>query len=167
MKGRTPEFVRQRIQWCAKKHGIPFQNTGLWDEAPAALGQTVPSTLLSPVIFSMSESGEATVIGVDEVFVFSKSGTQRLRLDDLVGVSSPCLRQSKKKSEFGTIELESTSGRQVRLPTERGRGCFALWNILLMLVRMTRKGERSALDARTALCLLIEHHWPGASESER
>ena len=25
----------------------------------------------------------------------------------------------------------------------------------------------SALDARTALCLHIEDHWPGASESER
>jgi hypothetical protein len=27
--------------------------------------------------------------------------------------------------------------------------------------------ERSALDARTALCLHIEAQWPGASESER
>jgi len=27
--------------------------------------------------------------------------------------------------------------------------------------------ERSALDARTPLCLHIEAHWPGASESER
>jgi hypothetical protein len=26
---------------------------------------------------------------------------------------------------------------------------------------------RSALDARTALCLHIERHWPGASESAR
>ena len=26
---------------------------------------------------------------------------------------------------------------------------------------------RSALDARTALCFHIGHHWPGASESER
>ena len=27
--------------------------------------------------------------------------------------------------------------------------------------------KRSALDARTALCLHIEAAWPGASESER
>ena len=27
--------------------------------------------------------------------------------------------------------------------------------------------ERSALDARLALCLHIEDRWPGASESER
>jgi hypothetical protein len=27
--------------------------------------------------------------------------------------------------------------------------------------------QRSALDARTALCLHVEGHWPGASESER
>lgn len=25
----------------------------------------------------------------------------------------------------------------------------------------------SALDARTALCLRVGHHWPGASESDR
>jgi hypothetical protein len=30
-----------------------------------------------------------------------------------------------------------------------------------------RPNPRSALDARTALCLHVECHWPGASESER
>lgn len=28
-------------------------------------------------------------------------------------------------------------------------------------------GPYPALDARTALCLHIQYHWPGASESER
>ena len=32
---------------------------------------------------------------------------------------------------------------------------------------MTQPNPRSALDARTALCLHIVRHWPGASESER
>jgi hypothetical protein len=146
---KSPEFVRQRIQWCAKKHGVPFKNTGFWDEVPAALGQTVPTTLLSPVVFSMCDSGEATVIGVNEVFVLLKSGTQRVCLDDLVGVTSPCLRQSKRKSEFDAIELESTSGQRLRLPTERGRGCFALWNILLMLIRMIREGEPDGAATRS------------------
>ncbi len=141
MKSRAPEFVRQRIEWCAKKHGMPFKNTGLWSEAPAALRQSVPATLLSPVVFSMADNGEATVIGVDEVFVVLKSGTQKLCLDELVGVTSPCLRERKKKSEFDAIELESTSGQRLRLPTDTGSGCFALWNILLMLIRMVRKGE--------------------------
>jgi hypothetical protein len=122
---------------------MPFKNTGFWNEAPAALGQTVSTTLLSPVVFSMSDSGEATVIGVDEVLVVLKSGTQRVCLDNLLGVTSPCLGQRKEKSEFDTIELESRSGQRLRLPTERGRGCFALWNILLMLIRMTRKVEQN------------------------
>jgi len=34
-------------------------------------------------------------------------------------------------------------------------------------VRDAPNTKRSALDARKALCFDIEHHWPGASESER
>ena len=30
-----------------------------------------------------------------------------------------------------------------------------------------KSNPRSALDARTALCFYFEHHWPGASETER
>jgi hypothetical protein len=33
--------------------------------------------------------------------------------------------------------------------------------------RNRRANERSALDARPALCFHFERHWPGASESER
>jgi hypothetical protein len=34
-------------------------------------------------------------------------------------------------------------------------------------MELTAPNHRSALDARSALCLHIEAHWPGASESER
>jgi hypothetical protein len=144
MKCRSPEFVRQRIKWCAKKHGMPFKNTGFWSDSPAALRQAVPTTFLSPVVFSMSDNGEATVIGVDEVLAVLRSGIQRVRLDDLVGVTSSCVRQRKRKLEFDNIELEKTSGQLLRLPTETGRSCFAVGNILLMLIRMSRKGEPAA-----------------------
>jgi hypothetical protein len=34
-------------------------------------------------------------------------------------------------------------------------------------IERLKKAQRSPLDAQTALCFHIEHHWTGASESER
>jgi hypothetical protein len=69
MKSRAQEFVRERIEWRAKKQGIPFKNTGFWSDAPSALKRALPASVVSPVVFSMSDRGEATIIGTDEGMV--------------------------------------------------------------------------------------------------
>jgi hypothetical protein len=141
MKSRTPEYVRGRIEWRAKKQGMPFKNTGFWSGAPLALKQVLPASVTSPVVFTMSDRGEATIIGTDEVFVISKQGDVRIQLDRVEGVTSPCVRQGKQKSESDTLELLVAGGSRHQLPTEKGKACFAFWNILLMLARMNGKGE--------------------------
>ena len=141
MTSRAPEFVRERIEWRAKKQGMPFKNTAFWGEAPSALKHVLPASFASPVVFSMSDGGEATIIGTDEVFVASKQGGVRVQLDQIKSVTSPCIRQGKQKLDCDALELILAGGSKHRLPTEKGEACFAFWNILLMLARMSGKGE--------------------------
>jgi hypothetical protein len=141
MKSRAPEFVRERIEWRAKKQGMPFKNTGFWSEAPSALKQVLPASITSPVVFTMSDRGEATIIGTDEVFVISRQGDVRIQLDQVEEVTSPCVRQGKQKLECDVLEVQVAGGSRHHLPTEKGEACFAFWNILLMLARMSGKGE--------------------------
>ena len=60
------------------------------------------------------------------------------------------------------MNMRLRPGEVVRLlvePRSRGSTYIGGWTIKRMA------NERSALDARTALCLHVEAHWPGASES--
>ena len=62
-----------------------------------------------------------------------------------------------------------------RAPLNILGGLFAVLVISLLLAALAKDkmparrtpNKRSALDARAALCLHMEDHWPGASESER
>lgn len=115
---------------------MPFKNTEFWSEAPSGLKQVLPASVIAPVVFTMSDFGEATVIGVDEVFVISKRGNIRIQIDQIEAVTSPCLQQGKTKLEFDVLELLLADGSRHHLPTEKGKACFAFWNIMRMLARM-------------------------------
>lgn len=143
MKHSNPVFVRERIRSRAKKHKLPYPNTGFWDGAPSALKQSLPSGFTEPVVFSMSQAGGATVIGVDEICAISERGTERLKIHQLRDVTSPCIQEHKPKAEFDAVEVV-TLNKTYRLPTEKGSGCFAIWNIILMLTRMNEIGEPPA-----------------------
>lgn len=148
MTSRAPEFVRERIEWRAKKHGLPFKNTALWSEAPPALQHALPTSFASPVVFSMSDGGEATIIGTHEILVSSKQGNIRVQLAEIESVTSPCPRQGKQKLDCEALELVVAGGSRHHIPTEKGEACFAFWNILLMLARTNRKGEQDGAPRR-------------------
>lgn len=139
MNGHDPTFIENRIRWRARQYGIPFENTDYWKNVPKALGSVIPGDFTHPILFSMTLTGEATVIGTAEVAIISNDILSRFNLDDITHLSgSHNIGEHKPKLQFDSICINVKDGKY-RLPTEAGKPCFAVWNILLMLVRMQRK----------------------------
>jgi hypothetical protein len=135
MKGYDSEFIANRIKWRAKKHHIPTPSTDFWLQAPQKVRELLPARFDHPVLYSDANDGRVTVIGTEEVAVISETFSSRLYLDDIIAISSPNISEGKQKSLFNELSITTPNG-VVILATENGDGCFAVWNILLMLSRL-------------------------------
>lgn len=138
MKGYESEFIANRITWRAKKHHVPSPGTDFWLQAPPKILQLLPARFDHPVLYSQASDGRLTVIGTEEVAVIDEASSSRLYLDDIIDISSPNIAEGKQKSLFNEISITTPHG-VVILATENGKGCFAVWNILLMLSRLRTK----------------------------
>jgi hypothetical protein len=138
MKGYDPDFIENRIKWRAGQHNVPYPRTNFWQHAPESIRQHLPDSFVRPVLFSQDRQGNSTVIGTEELAVIEDGTAIRVLLDDIIDLSSPNIAEGKQKSHFCQLSVKTTSGDTL-LPTEDGKGCFAVWNILLMLCRLRRK----------------------------
>jgi hypothetical protein len=138
MKGYDSEFIANRIKWRAKKHHVPSPSTDFWLQAPQDILRLLPARFDDPVLYSQASDGRVTVIGTEEVAVIDEASSSRLYLDDIIDISSPNIAEGKQKSLFNEISITTPHG-VVILATENGKGCFAVWNILLMLSRLRIK----------------------------
>jgi len=98
-------------------------------------------------MFSITEGGDATIIGTEEIAIVEADTVTRFPLDDIADLSSPNIAEGKQKLGFDAVSVE-TSAKTYRLPTEKGKACFAVWNILLMLSRMQRRDNKRVLSNR-------------------
>ena len=98
-------------------------------------------------MFSITEEGDATIIGTEEVAIVEADNVTRFFLDDIADLSSPNIAEGKQKLDFDAVNVE-TSARTYRLPTEKGKACFAVWNILLTLSRMQQRDNKRVLSNR-------------------
>jgi len=135
VKGYAPKFIQSRIEWRAGQHGLPYERTDYWGNAPDNLRSRLPSSFERPVVFSMAEGGDATIIGTDEVAIVDRDGVSRFSLDNITELSSPNIAERKQKVDFDAVSVKA-SANTYRLPAEKGKACFAVWNILLTLSRM-------------------------------
>lgn len=85
------------------------------------------------------ESGDWTVIGVDELGVCRGKEFERILLDDVEDVSAGEIKEGFK-ANLEELNIRTESIADWRVPTEKDSPAFAIWNIILMLVRMQRKG---------------------------
>ena len=138
MKGYDSSFIENRIKWRAGQHNVPYANTDFWHQAPEGIRKRLPGSFDNPVFFSQASDGRVTVIGTHEVAVLDEASSPRFPLDDIIDISSPNIAEAKQKTLFNEISMMTPSG-VVLWPTEDGKGCFAVWNILLMLARMSHK----------------------------
>ena len=147
MNGHSPNFIQNRIEWRADQHGLPYECTNFWGDAPDSLRSRLPSSFERPIVFSITEEGDATIIGTEEVAIVEADNVTRFFLDDIADLSSPNIAEGKQKLDFDAVNVE-TSARTYRLPTEKGKACFAVWNILLTLSRMQRRDNKRVLSNR-------------------
>ena len=140
MKGYDSSFIENRIKWRAGKHNVPYANTDYWHQAPEGIRKRLPDSFDHPVLFSKASDGRVTVIGTDEVAVLDEASSPRFPLDDIIDISSPNIAEGKQKTLFNEVSVMTPRG-VVLLPTEDGKGCFAVWNVLLMLSRLRRSAS--------------------------
>lgn len=138
MKGYEAEFIENRIKWRAGQHHVPYPGTDFWSQAPQRVQRLLPATFERPVLYSQSSDGRVTVIGTEEVIVLDENSSFRLYLDDIIDISSPNIAGGRQKALFNEISVSIPQGVVV-LATEDGKGCFAVWSILLMLSRLRHK----------------------------
>ncbi|MBK1814741.1 hypothetical protein JIN84_03895 [Luteolibacter yonseiensis] len=138
MHGHSPDFIIGRIRWRAAKHGLPTSRTGFWEDSPDWLQADFPANFVNPVLYSVSDCGEmATVIGTEEIMTPGYDDGVRIAIDEMDRISSPCIG-TKRKVDFDALAVVTKDLVEHLLPVESGKGCFAVWNILLTLGRMQR-----------------------------
>ncbi len=134
----TDEFLEDRIRWRAKQHGIPKQRTLFWEEV-----LEIPSIILSPelgdpVLFSSSGKEDFIVLctrgaavkneGVDSSFIYSD-------IHEIRDVPPDMPR--KIKAELYQLVVVLNDGNHVKISPEPHGPASSIWNILLMLQRMS------------------------------
>ena len=141
MKGHDPEYIKNRIEWQAGRHSLPYPNTNYWSEAPCELAALTPNDIVLPTIYSASSSDGFTVVGVDEILTVNQGKENRFFIDEISAIEAPPDQRTKAaKPRLDALMVRTGKRNRYRLPCEMGSPCFAIWGVLLMLSRMQRKG---------------------------
>ncbi len=133
---KNESFIEDRIRWRAGQHGIPKASTYYWeaDKGPQIL---FPEKIGKPVLVSSSGESEFIVIctrgaavknGVEETsFLYSA-------VDEILDVK---LKADEKKEDLAKLVVMLEGGGKVYVSPERGSPAFCIWNILIMLQRIS------------------------------
>ena len=81
----------------------------------------------------------ATVIGTAAIAAGDGTGLLRIDIDGIVAISAPCIEEQKEQAIFDVWTVVTSGAAKHHLPVESGKACFAVWNILKMLVVLQRK----------------------------
>ena len=129
-----PAFIQNRIEWRAKQHGLPYASTAYWRDVTEPTRSRLPPAFQRPVVYSIAESDDVTIIGTEEVAVLRDSSVFRFLLDDIIGLN-PATLEGKSKTEIAVVSIK-TADASYKLPTEKGAACLAMMSIILMLSRL-------------------------------
>ena len=144
MNGHSPEHIKNRIEWRAGKHEFPYLHTDYWPQAPLSLQDAIPDDFLEPTVYSLASTGRGTVVGVDEVLTLNDGVESRFLIDDIRAIQPyPSLNSPEQKQNLDGLKISLGQERTTVVRCEAGSPCFAIWNILLTLAQMQKRGEQS------------------------
>ena len=94
-----------------------------------------------PVIISISDERNFLIICTQGIFIKNDKEAVSLHYADIDDINSPPLKSGEKKAELNSLILVLKNNQLCAIKAEEGAAFFAVWNILLMLIRMHQSDE--------------------------
>lgn len=132
---KAESFIENRIRWRAGQYGLPKQNTDFWENINIKPQIILPHIVGKPVLVSVGESG--FVVVCTQGVVVTNRGIESSFTYDVVEQIRDLKKPNEKKEALSTLVVLLTNGKQIQLSVEPGGAAFGIWNILIMLMRMS------------------------------
>ncbi len=148
---KSDDFIADRLMWKALKHNLPTKFSSYHRDCSPAIQQYLASFLGEensglPVLYFTKPTGEWTLVCTREVICNSNPGIIRVAVDSIQKFYPAAVGELRsgqsvnadevKKAEWDELIIVDRSGNKYKLHTNKGADFFALWNILLMVVRL-------------------------------
>ena len=134
---KTDSFMEERIRWRAKIHKFPSKNTLFWEDCPGELKPKVPVTLGRPVLLSSKDTENFVLVCTRGTLVMTNGKTEDFLFSDISSVTCPPMENEEKKEDLNQLLFKLKNGTEVTIYPEPNKATFSVWNILLMLERMS------------------------------
>jgi hypothetical protein len=149
---KDDEFIANRLIWKAGKYTLTEHFSlffkGLTKETQQYLEARIDTTKSGiPVLFFTKPTNEWTLICTRQVIGYNNHEIICIDLSNIKSVSQTAFKrysnnkityQQAKKSEWDEVEIEDRKGNKYVFHAYKGTDLFALWNILLMAIRIYR-----------------------------
>lgn len=133
----TESFIENRIRWRADQHGIPKPNTYFWETDRKKPEVDLSKELGSPILVSESDGDDCVILCTLGAVVSDKGSISSFTYDEIDEIRDSKVKQDEKKEELSRLVVSLKGGGKVQVPTETGSAAFGIWNILIMLMRMS------------------------------
>ena len=151
---KNEEYILGRIIWKAKKYQLPseyafFFNDLLNDKKDFFLRQINVDASGSPAILFTTPTDAWTLICAKQVLWYKEEKVNAVAFSEIEKMISNALDKLQQrdklesvtknpKSEYHELAVYDRMGNKHILNADKGQDLFALWNILLMVMRVSK-----------------------------
>ena len=148
---KTEDYIASRIEWKAKRYNLPSQFSFFYNTLSSEIQQylkthTDKATCGQPILFFTKPTNEWTLICTRQVIFNDNKKVFKVNIQNVAHLKPTLLDSSSKgkmvdmkeikKSEWHKVTIVDKQNNNYILHANKGNDLFALWNILLMLVRL-------------------------------
>ena len=148
---KTDEFLVNRLIWKAKKYNLPTNYSFFYNELSPDVQKYLNIYVEEfdtgqPVLFFTSPSNKWTLVCSRKIICNDNIGVFKISIQDIQELKPPVLGnvssnklvdlKESKKSEWHQITVVDKERNSYILHADKGKDFFALWNILLMAIRL-------------------------------
>ena len=150
---KKASFIENRIKWAASKHGLPTANSFFFEDLESNVRNKYLDRLKdyeigNSVLLFKDENENWTIVGTDKVAwgsetelkIIPHNEIHRMQPKQLKDVKEKVkfVRDVSKKSDWHELSVTDNLNNETILTAQKGGDFFALWNILLMLGRLSK-----------------------------
>ncbi len=134
---KSEAFIEDRIRWRGAQHQLPSPKTYYWESASSLLKKNLELDQGKPVLVS-EQSKDNLVVICTQGLIFKTDGlTSSIAYSLINTIDSPRMEEGEAKSELSSLILELKNGDEKLIRPEKYEKAFTVWNILLMLQKLS------------------------------
>ena len=133
----TESFIEDRIRWRAGLHGLPKQNTYFWENGKKTPQIVLPVRIGKPVLVSAANDLEFIVLCTRGAAVKNYGVESSFLYDEIDEVRDVPMAHGEEKADLTKLVIKLINGDEVPVSPEPFGPAFSVWNILIMLQRMS------------------------------